>query len=178
MCHVAWVLCGMQLAFAPTCCCWRVSTAGPSRFSTTDPSNCAEVLDKKMQMLRLYDSGSETPIMVKPARRKLSLGLWQVLEHSFDSALQAKSACARVGQGIAGTVFLTQETVNIPNCYQDAAPKCFKCKCCRWLCQTDVAVGSREPVCWLTALCLAGFRVTAIHKSTGQFMLPDMPIDS
>jgi len=48
------------------------------------------VLDRKMQMLRLYESNSEAPVMVK------------------------------LGQGIAGTVFLTQEPVNIPNCYQDS----------------------------------------------------------
>mmetsp|Transcript_43251 Transcript_43251/g.100920 ORF Transcript_43251/g.100920 Transcript_43251/m.100920 type:complete len:447 (+) Transcript_43251:44-1384(+) len=48
------------------------------------------VLDRKMQMLRLYESNTDAPVMVKP------------------------------GQGIAGTVFLTQEVVNIPNCYQDS----------------------------------------------------------
>ncbi|CAJ1431746.1 unnamed protein product [Effrenium voratum] len=47
------------------------------------------VLDKKLQMLRLYASNSEQPIMV------------------------------RLGQGIAGDVFVSQEVVNIPDCYQD-----------------------------------------------------------
>mmetsp|Transcript_20309 Transcript_20309/g.36260 ORF Transcript_20309/g.36260 Transcript_20309/m.36260 type:complete len:468 (-) Transcript_20309:159-1562(-) len=47
------------------------------------------VLDRKMEMLRLYASNLETPIMVK------------------------------VGQGIAGSVFNSRELVNIPDCYQD-----------------------------------------------------------
>eukprot|EP00930_Biecheleria_cincta_P023019 TRINITY_DN16684_c0_g1_i1.p1 TRINITY_DN16684_c0_g1~~TRINITY_DN16684_c0_g1_i1.p1 ORF type:complete len:469 (+),score=83.47 TRINITY_DN16684_c0_g1_i1:107-1513(+) len=46
------------------------------------------VLDRKMDMLRLYASNLDTPIMV------------------------------RVGQGIAGSVFLSGELVNIPDCYQ------------------------------------------------------------
>eukprot|EP00931_Biecheleriopsis_adriatica_P074244 TRINITY_DN48348_c0_g1_i1.p1 TRINITY_DN48348_c0_g1~~TRINITY_DN48348_c0_g1_i1.p1 ORF type:complete len:470 (-),score=101.96 TRINITY_DN48348_c0_g1_i1:92-1501(-) len=48
------------------------------------------VLDRKMEMLRLYASNLETPIMV------------------------------RVGQGIAGSVFNSRELVNIPDCYQDS----------------------------------------------------------
>eukprot|EP00440_Ansanella_granifera_P046287 gb/GFBE01050126.1/.p1 GENE.gb/GFBE01050126.1/~~gb/GFBE01050126.1/.p1 ORF type:complete len:461 (+),score=127.30 gb/GFBE01050126.1/:1-1383(+) len=47
------------------------------------------VLDRKMEMLRLYASNLETPIMV------------------------------RVGQGIAGSVFNSGQLVNIPDCYQD-----------------------------------------------------------
>jgi len=47
------------------------------------------VLDKKSGMLRLYASNLETPILVSP------------------------------GQGIAGSVFNSKETVNIPDCYKD-----------------------------------------------------------
>ncbi|CAE8594124.1 unnamed protein product, partial [Polarella glacialis] len=47
------------------------------------------VLDKKMDLLRLYASNLQTPIMVSP------------------------------GQGIAGSVFNSRELVNIPDCYQD-----------------------------------------------------------
>mmetsp|Transcript_75093 Transcript_75093/g.212394 ORF Transcript_75093/g.212394 Transcript_75093/m.212394 type:complete len:483 (-) Transcript_75093:144-1592(-) len=47
------------------------------------------ILDRKSGMLRLYASNLETPIQVSP------------------------------GQGIAGSVFNTKETVNIPNCYED-----------------------------------------------------------
>lgn len=47
------------------------------------------ILDKKTGMLRLHASNLETPIVVSP------------------------------GQGIAGSVFNTGETVNIPDCYQD-----------------------------------------------------------
>jgi len=47
------------------------------------------VLDRKMEMLRLYASNLDAPIMVK------------------------------VGQGIAGSVFNSRELVNIPDCYQD-----------------------------------------------------------
>jgi GAF domain-containing protein len=47
------------------------------------------VLDKKINMLKIYASNLSTPIMVSP------------------------------GQGIAGSVFQTKKTVNIPNCYKD-----------------------------------------------------------
>mmetsp|Transcript_7131 Transcript_7131/g.17751 ORF Transcript_7131/g.17751 Transcript_7131/m.17751 type:complete len:498 (+) Transcript_7131:95-1588(+) len=48
------------------------------------------VMDKKMEMLRLYASNLATPIMVSP------------------------------GQGIVGNVFNQRETVNIPDCYADS----------------------------------------------------------
>jgi GAF domain-containing protein len=47
------------------------------------------VLDNKLGMLRLYASNLDTPIVVSP------------------------------GQGIAGSVFNSRETVNIPDCYKD-----------------------------------------------------------
>merc|ERR1719327_394991 len=47
------------------------------------------VLEKKSNMLKIYASNLSTPIMVSP------------------------------GQGIAGSVFQTKTTVNIPNCYKD-----------------------------------------------------------
>lgn len=47
------------------------------------------VLDKKNNMLKIFASNLSTPIMVSP------------------------------GQGIAGSVFQTKQSVNIPNCYKD-----------------------------------------------------------
>eukprot|EP00435_Cladocopium_sp_Y103_P032172 s340_g8.t1 len=52
--------------------------------------NCDAVLDRKMQMLRLYTHLTEFPIML------------------------------RLNHGIAGSVFLKQELVNISNCQQDS----------------------------------------------------------
>ena len=50
------------------------------------------VLDRKNNMLKIHASNLSTPMSVSP------------------------------GQGIAGTVFQTRETVNIPNCYEDITP--------------------------------------------------------
>ena len=62
----------------------------------------SQVLDRKMQMLRMYSSKTRKPLMLR-------------LDMSF--AVQEKAL--RPDQGIAGSVFQMQELVNIPNCQQD-----------------------------------------------------------
>ena len=69
------------------------------------------MLDKKLQMLRLYASNSEQPIMVR-------IGVGAL--HSAILLVLGLADCARLGQGIAGDVFVSQEVVNIPDCYQDS----------------------------------------------------------
>ena len=73
-------------------------------------------------MLRLYESNSEAPVMVKSLGPELALVPSQRFTPGQCDCLEIcvlALETARLGQGIAGTVFLTQEPVNIPNCYQD-----------------------------------------------------------
>ena len=77
-----------------------------------------QVLDRKMQMLRLYTHQTEFPIMMRPMLREIQdiSGFHSPEEGAV--LIICVYARARLDHGIAGSVFQKQELVNISNCQQ------------------------------------------------------------